>query len=65
MCYYCRRQAVYPSFVTRHPSEANQFAIALSDGSVKVMEPLASEGKWGESPPVDIKHMHAAEEIQR
>ncbi|KAK6288587.1 hypothetical protein POUND7_000128 [Theobroma cacao] len=46
-------QAVYPLVVAAHPMEANQFAIGLSDGSVKVMESTESEGKWGVSPPVD------------
>ncbi|XWS42355.1 hypothetical protein CRYUN_Cryun16bG0007400 [Craigia yunnanensis] len=46
-------QAVYPLVVAAHPMEANQFAIGLSNGSVKVMEPTESEGKWGVSPPVD------------
>ncbi|XVF31428.1 hypothetical protein REPUB_Repub16aG0145200 [Reevesia pubescens] len=46
-------QAVYPLVVAAHPIEANQFAIGLSDGTVKVMEPSESEGKWGASPPVD------------
>ncbi|XP_022748365.1 topless-related protein 3-like isoform X2 [Durio zibethinus] len=46
-------QAVYPLVVAAHPMEANQFAIGLSDGSVKVMEPTESEGKWGVSPPAD------------
>ncbi|XWS57464.1 hypothetical protein CRYUN_Cryun09bG0176200 [Craigia yunnanensis] len=46
-------QAVYPLVVAAHPMEANQFAIGLSDGSVKVIEPSESEGKWGVNPPVD------------
>ncbi|GMP40066.1 hypothetical protein CsSME_00010655 [Camellia sinensis var. sinensis] len=46
-------QAVYPYVVAAHPQEPNQFAIGLTDGSVKVMEPLESEGKWGLAPPVD------------
>ncbi|XP_028086691.1 topless-related protein 3-like isoform X1 [Camellia sinensis] len=44
---------VYPYVVAAHPQEPNQFAIGLTDGSVKVMEPLESEGKWGLAPPVD------------
>ncbi|EOY20361.1 TOPLESS-related 3 [Theobroma cacao] len=47
------KQAVYPLVVAAHPMEANQFAIGLSDGSVKVMEPTESEGKWGVSQTVD------------
>ncbi|KAE8684086.1 Protein TOPLESS [Hibiscus syriacus] len=46
-------QAVYPLVVAAHPMEPNQFAIGLSDGTVKVMEPSESEGKWGASPPSD------------
>ncbi|XP_039019798.1 topless-related protein 3-like [Hibiscus syriacus] len=44
-------QAVYPLVVAAHPMEANQFAIGLSDGIVKVMEPSESERKWGVNPP--------------
>ncbi|KAK6243005.1 hypothetical protein QUC31_009414 [Theobroma cacao] len=47
------KQVVYPFVVAAHPKEANQFAIGLSDGSVKVMEPTESEGKWQVSQPVD------------
>ncbi|XVF57547.1 hypothetical protein PTKIN_Ptkin06aG0214600 [Pterospermum kingtungense] len=46
-------QAVYPLVVAAHPTDVNQFAIGLSDGTVKVMEPAESEGKWGVSPPAD------------
>ncbi|PPD87380.1 hypothetical protein GOBAR_DD15668 [Gossypium barbadense] len=46
-------QTVYPLVVAAHPIEANQFAIGLSDGTVKVLEPSESEGKWGVSPPAD------------
>ncbi|KAF7805076.1 topless-related protein 3-like [Senna tora] len=46
-------QAVCPLVVAAHPQEPNQFAIGFSDGSVKVMEPTESEGKWGSSPPID------------
>ena len=38
--------------VAAHPTEPNQFAIGLSDGSVEVIEPLESEGKWGIPPPI-------------
>lgn len=44
---------VYPYVVAAHPQEPNQFAVGLSDGSVKVMEPLESDGKWGTSAPAD------------
>ncbi|XP_057423217.1 topless-related protein 3-like [Lotus japonicus] len=46
-------QAVYPFVVATHPLEPNQFAVGLTDGSVRVIEPTESEGKWGSSPPVD------------
>ncbi|PON89542.1 Topless-related protein [Trema orientale] len=46
-------QAVYPLVVASHPQERNQFAVGLTDGSVKVIEPVESEGKWGTSPPTD------------
>ncbi|KAA8536791.1 hypothetical protein F0562_029269 [Nyssa sinensis] len=46
-------QAVYPLVVAAHPQEPHQFAVGLTNGSVKVIEPSESEGKWGESPPVD------------
>ncbi|XP_006644007.1 protein TPR1 isoform X1 [Oryza brachyantha] len=45
--------SVYPLVVAAHPQEPNQFAVGLSDGSVKVIEPLESEGKWGTTPPTE------------
>lgn len=39
--------------IAAHPSEANQFALGLSDGGVYILEPLESEGKWGTSPPLE------------
>lgn len=48
-----RSQAVYPAVVAAHPQEPNQFAVGLTDGSVKVIEPTESDGKWGVSPPAD------------
>jgi len=42
---------VCPVVVAAHPSEPNQFAFGLTDGSVHVLEPLESEGKWGINPP--------------
>ena len=50
---FCRSQAAYPLVVATHPIEPNQFAIGLIDGSVKVIEPTESEGRWGASPPMD------------
>ncbi|XP_028556764.1 protein TPR3 isoform X3 [Dendrobium catenatum] len=44
---------VYPLVVAAHPSEPNQFALGLIDGSVHVLEPLESEGKWGATPPTE------------
>jgi hypothetical protein len=39
--------------VAAHPSEPNQIALGMSDGSVHVMEPLESDTKWGPSPAQD------------
>ncbi|KAI4376676.1 hypothetical protein MLD38_014413 [Melastoma candidum] len=44
---------VHPLVIAAHPYEANQFALGLNDGSVYVLEPLESEGKWGTSPPLE------------
>ncbi|THU43854.1 hypothetical protein C4D60_Mb02t01190 [Musa balbisiana] len=44
---------VYPLVIAVHPQEPNQFAVGLTDGAVKVFEPLESEGKWGAPVPVD------------
>ncbi|CAO2193109.1 unnamed protein product [Urochloa humidicola] len=44
---------VHPLVVAAHPNEPNQFAVGLSDGSVKVLEPLESDGKWGTPAPAD------------
>ncbi|GFZ07186.1 TOPLESS-related 2 [Actinidia rufa] len=46
-------QVVYPVVIAAHPQEPNQFAIGLTDGSLKVMEPSESENKWGVVPPFD------------
>lgn len=40
-------EAVYPLSIAANPRERNQFAIGLTNGSVKVIEPLESEGEWG------------------
>ncbi|XP_075509796.1 topless-related protein 4-like isoform X1 [Primulina tabacum] len=42
---------VHPLVIAAHPSEANQFALGLSDGGVCVLEPIESEGRWGTVPP--------------
>nr|GME04368.1 topless-related protein 3-like isoform X2 [Ipomoea batatas] len=47
------REDVYPVVIAAHPQEPNQFAIGLTDGSIKVIEPLESQGNWQVSPPVD------------
>ncbi|KAI3495960.1 hypothetical protein L1887_38308 [Cichorium endivia] len=44
---------VHPLVIAAHPSDADQFALGLSDGGVCVIEPLESEGKWGTSPPLE------------
>ncbi|CAN6548274.1 unnamed protein product [Malus baccata var. baccata] len=44
---------VYPLALTAHLQEPCQFAVGLTDGSVKVIEPSESEGKWGVLVPVD------------
>ncbi|KAL3497851.1 hypothetical protein ACH5RR_040583 [Cinchona calisaya] len=42
-----RTSRLHPLAIAAHPSESNQFAVGLSDGGVYVLEPLESEGKWG------------------
>lgn len=42
---------IHPLVIAAHPSDPNQFALGLSDGSVIVLEPPESEGKWGTLPP--------------
>ncbi|KHG04331.1 Topless-related 2 -like protein [Gossypium arboreum] len=46
-------QIVHPLVVTAHPQEANQLALGLTDGLVKVIEPLETERKWGLPVPVN------------
>jgi len=43
----------YAVAIAAHPQEPNQFALALTDGGVVIIEPLESTGKWGEAPSVD------------
>lgn len=50
---FCSNPPIYPVVIAAHPQEPNQFAVGLTDGSVKVIEPLESEGKWGTPVPVD------------
>ncbi|KAL3632748.1 Topless-related protein 3 [Castilleja foliolosa] len=71
-------RAVYPVVVAAHPQEPNQFAVGLTDGSVKVIEPTETESKWGVSPPADngvingkaggsssTANNHAPDQVQR
>lgn len=65
-------QSVYPLVVAAHPQDPNQFAVGLTDGSVKVIEPMESEGKWGVTQPADngrnassSTSNHAGEQVQR
>ncbi|KAJ1699335.1 hypothetical protein LUZ63_007847 [Rhynchospora breviuscula] len=44
---------VYPNVLAAHPQEPTQFAIGLTDGVVKVVEPLESDKKWGPSLPIE------------
>lgn len=37
--------------IAAHPSDANQFALGMSDGSVHVIEPADADPKWGGSAP--------------
>ncbi|XP_062143597.1 topless-related protein 3-like [Alnus glutinosa] len=46
-------QPAHPLVVGAHPQDPNQIAIGLTDGSVMVIEPSESEGKWGSTPPMD------------
>ncbi|KAL1802255.1 hypothetical protein ACET3Z_030902 [Daucus carota] len=69
-------QIVYSVVVAAHPQDPYQFAVGLTDGSVKVIEPFEPEGKWevfkppeegfanGRSASTSTSH-HAAEQVQR
>ncbi|PWA83101.1 LIS1 homology motif protein [Artemisia annua] len=39
----------YPTVIAAHPSDPNQFALGMSDGSVHVIEPSDADPKWGGS----------------
>ncbi|KAI3692210.1 hypothetical protein L6452_32021 [Arctium lappa] len=41
----------YPVVIAAHPSDPNQFALGMSDGSVHVIEPADADPKWGGSAP--------------
>nr|XP_016470779.1 PREDICTED: protein TPR2-like isoform X1 [Nicotiana tabacum] len=43
----------FPVVIAAHPSDSNQFALGMSDGTVHVIEPSDAEPKWGSSPPQD------------
>ncbi|KAH0978648.1 hypothetical protein GBA52_005825 [Prunus armeniaca] len=43
----------YPLVVAAHPSEPNQIAVGMTDGSVHVVEPSDVELKWGGAPSQD------------
>ncbi|KAL5568176.1 hypothetical protein UlMin_024751 [Ulmus minor] len=44
---------VYPLVIAAHPSEPNQVALGMTDGSVHVVEPSEVELKWGNSTSQD------------
>lgn len=44
---------VHPMVIAAHPSESNQFALGMNDGTVHVVEPSDAEQKWGAVPPQD------------
>ncbi|XP_016566661.1 protein TOPLESS [Capsicum annuum] len=44
---------IHPVEVAAHPQDPNQFALGLSNDSVLVLEPLESEGKCGDPPPLE------------
>jgi WD40 repeat protein len=63
-------QNTYPFVIAAHPQEPNQFAIGMSDGSIKVIEPIG--GRWGVSASVDnrttspsITNNSNSEQLQR
>ncbi|KAM7493831.1 hypothetical protein LguiB_028440 [Lonicera macranthoides] len=39
----------FPTVIASHPSDPNQFALGMSDGTVHVIEPSDGENKWGGS----------------
>lgn len=44
---------VFPMVIAAHPTELNQLALGMSDGSVNVIEPSDAEQKWGVCPPFE------------
>lgn len=75
LCLLCRvfcSQNIYPFVVAAHPQEPNQFAVGMSDGSIKVIEPIEPNGRWGVSASVDnrttspsITNNSNSEQLQR
>ncbi|KAM5561099.1 hypothetical protein ABKV19_021949 [Rosa sericea] len=63
-----RTDELYPLVIAGNPHVQNQFAVGLSDGTVKVIEPLF--GDWGSSPPPDDEasssaiNNHSSEQVQ-
>ncbi|XP_055820977.1 protein TOPLESS-RELATED PROTEIN 2-like isoform X2 [Solanum dulcamara] len=43
----------FPVVIAAHPSDSNQFALGMSDGTVHVIEPSDAEPKWGGSSSQD------------
>ncbi|XP_052209602.1 protein TOPLESS-RELATED PROTEIN 2-like isoform X2 [Diospyros lotus] len=43
--------SAFPVVIAAHPSESNQIAVGMSDGTVHVIEPSDAEPKWGGSAP--------------
>ncbi|ONK79879.1 uncharacterized protein A4U43_C01F11310 [Asparagus officinalis] len=43
--------SVYPMVIASHPSEPNQIAVGMSDGTVYVVEPSDADLKWGNPSP--------------
>nr|GLL32535.1 uncharacterized protein LOC109149060 isoform X11 [Ipomoea trifida] len=56
---------VYAVVIAAHPQKPNQLAIGLTDGSIKVIEPLEYEGEWGISPPIDIEILNGTGEAEQ
>ncbi|KMZ75796.1 WD-40 repeat protein-like [Zostera marina] len=44
---------VFPMVIAAHPTDLNQLALGMSDGSVNVIEPSDAEQKWGVCPPFE------------
>ncbi|KAK8671173.1 hypothetical protein V6N13_037778 [Hibiscus sabdariffa] len=63
-------RTIHSLVVTTHPQEANQLAVGLTDGSIKVIEPSEMDKKWGLPVPVDIgtaatSTANASKQLQR